>query len=541
MNNLKIITRLLLGFGLLLALLIGIGSSGIWNMVRMDREVATITNHYQAVEYSQRIRANINQLRRFEKDIFLNIESPEKVTKYKKQYDETVEHFTKRFEQLSKLESDAKEQALIAEMRENSAAYLKGFSGVYDQIVRGEIKSKDAANQQMEPFKPATHKTETLAVALAEKYSKDAEEELIAGSASRKAAMSLMAVLLVVAIFAALFVCYAISRSIIVPVTILTTQADKLAEGDLTVEIACDSSDEIGQLARSFQRMSQSLRTTIAGIGQISSQVAASSTQLQATAEQISTGAQEVANQTNLVATSSEEMSSTSSDIAQNCTFAADAVHNTTESARSGAQVVQETISGMNTIAERVRQTSTTIAALGARSDQIGEIVGTIEDIADQTNLLALNAAIEAARAGEQGRGFAVVADEVRALAERTTRATREISEMIKAIQRDTNDAVNAMEEGVKEVEKGAVSSQKSGQALVEILDRIHEVSLQINQISTAAEEQTATTKEIASNLLQVTDVVHQTARGSEETASAAGQLSKQAHDMQSLVNQFRV
>ncbi len=541
MNNLKIITRLLLGFGLLIALLIGIGGSGIWNMVRMDREVENITSHYQGVEYSQRVRANINQMRRFEKDIFLNIESPEKVAKYKKQYDETVERFNKRFEQLSKLESDAKEQAIIGEIKENSGSYLKGFNGVYDQIVRGEIKTKDAANQQMESFKPATHKTETLAVTLAEKYSKDAEEALRMGSASRKTAMSLMAVTLVVAIAVGLFICFAISRSIIAPVNILTKQADKLAEGDLTVQIDCNSTDEIGQLACSFQRMSQSLRTTIAGIGQISSQVAAASTELQATAEQIATGAEEVASQTNLVATSSEEMSATSSDIAHNCSFAADAVQNTTESARSGAQVVQETIAGMNTIADRVRQASTTIAALGSRSDQIGEIVGTIEDIADQTNLLALNAAIEAARAGEQGRGFAVVADEVRALAERTTRATREISEMIKAIQRDTGDAVNAMEEGVKEVEKGAVSSHKSGQALEEILDRIHDVSLQINQISTAAEEQTATTKEIASNLLQVTDVVHQTARGSEETASAAGQLSKQAHDMQTLVSQFRV
>lgn len=182
-----------------------------------------------------------------------------------------------------------------------------------------------------------------------------------------------------------------------------------------------------------------------------------------------------------------------------------------------------------------------TIEALGARSEQIGAIIGTIEDIADQTNLLALNAAIEAARAGDQGRGFAVVADEVRALAERTTKATREIDVMIKAIQCETGEAVQAMEEGVQEVENGAVSSQKSGHALEEILERIGEVSMQINQIATATEEQTATTGEITFNLQQVTEVVHQTARGAEETAGAAAQLAIKAHEMQSLVGQFRL
>jgi methyl-accepting chemotaxis protein len=202
---------------------------------------------------------------------------------------------------------------------------------------------------------------------------------------------------------------------------------------------------------------------------------------------------------------------------------------------------VQETITGMNIIADRVRQTSRTIEALGSRSEQIGDIVGTIEDIADQTNLLALNAAIEAARAGEQGRGFAVVADEVRALAERTTKATREIGEMIKAIQNETREAVKAMEEGVNEVEKGATSSQKSGLALEEILGRINEVSMQVNQIATAAEEQTATTGEVTSNIQQITEVVHQTARGAEETASAAAQLAEQAQGLQNLVRQFKL
>ena len=541
MNNLKIITRLFIGFGVVLGLLLLVGAGGIWSMIRMDHGIQSITEDYQTAEYSQRLRANANQLRRFEKDIFLNIESPEKVATYKKQYDETVDHFNKRFTEIQKIATDPKEQELTAAIQQNFTIYLNGFNSVYERMQRGEVTDKDTANQQMEPFKNATHKVETLILELADKNTKDVAESLKVGEAARKTAMTIMAVMLVTAICAALFICIAISRSIIVPVNILATQADRLAEGDLTVEISSNSQDEIGHLAGAFKRMATSLHRTISGISQTSAQVAAASNQLQSTAAQIATGAEEVASQTNTVATASEEMSATSTDIARNCSMAADAAQNTTESAHAGARVVQETITGMNTIAERVRQTSATIEALGSRSDQIGAIVGTIEDIADQTNLLALNAAIEAARAGEQGRGFAVVADEVRALAERTTRATREIGEMIKAIQKETGQAVKSMEEGVCEVEKGAVSSQKSGLALEDILARIGEVSMQINQIATAAEEQTATTGEITSNIQQVTDVVHQTARGAEETASAAAQLAMQAHEMQSLVSQFKL
>lgn len=198
-------------------------------------------------------------------------------------------------------------------------------------------------------------------------------------------------------------------------------------------------------------------------------------------------------------------------------------------------------INGMNIIVGRVRQTAQTIGALGECSDQIGQIVGTIEDIADQTNLLALNAAIEAARAGEQGRGFAVVADEVRILAVRTTKATREIGEMIKSIQKETRDAVKMMEEGVVEVEKGAIASQRSGQALEEIMGRINEVTLQIHQIAMAAEEQTATTGEVATNIQQITDVIRQTAHGAERTASAAARLDSEAQELQKLVSRFQL
>jgi methyl-accepting chemotaxis protein len=312
-------------------------------------------------------------------------------------------------------------------------------------------------------------------------------------------------------------------------------------EGDLTRRLDDSRRDEFGELGKWFNQFVEKLRNTIAQVSDNSMQVASAANQLHSTADQIATGAEEVASQTGTVATASEEMAATSGDIAQNCQRAAENAQQASHSAQNGGAVVRETINGMNKIANQVKAAAKTVEELGARSDQIGAIVGTIEDIADQTNLLALNAAIEAARAGEQGRGFAVVADEVRALAERTTKATREIGEMIKAIQNETKGAVVAMEEGVKEVEKGTESSIKSGQALEEILEQINEVAMQINQIATAVEEQTATTGEITSNIQQVTQVVHETSRGAQETAAASGQLSSLAESLQSIVRQFKL
>jgi methyl-accepting chemotaxis protein len=254
----------------------------------------------------------------------------------------------------------------------------------------------------------------------------------------------------------------------------------------------------------------------------------------------MSKGIENAAAQATSVATATEEMSATSGNIAKNCSIASESSLHSNKLASEGASVIQATVDGMTRIADRVKSMAMVMESLGLRSDQIGAIVGTIEDIADQTNLLALNAAIEAARAGEQGRGFAVVADEVRALAERTTRATREIGEMIKSIQKETKIAVNAMEEGVAEVARGTEDAARSGEALQGILHQISEVTQQIHLISTAAEEQTATTSEISSNIHKITDTFSKVAQASRETSTETNNLNKLSEDLQDTVRRFK-
>ncbi|MFA7405333.1 MAG: methyl-accepting chemotaxis protein [Pelobacteraceae bacterium] len=313
--------------------------------------------------------------------------------------------------------------------------------------------------------------------------------------------------------------------------------ARRVAEGDLTIRMQTGKSG----IYEEMRRMVDSLRQVMEKVSQSAQDVSIAAGQLDSNARKTAEGSLQVVGQSATVATASEEMAATSYDIANNCHQAADSSNSASSTAQSGAAIVRDTVEGMGRIAEKVRSSAEAVEQLGIRSEQIGQIVGTIEDIADQTNLLALNAAIEAARAGEQGRGFAVVADEVRALAERTTRATREIGEMIKSIQSETRQAVRAMEDGVEEVERGTSGASRSGQALEMILEQINEVTGQVNQIATAAEQQTATTREITNNIHNISETVHVSAQSSQEMSEASSRLSLLSVDLQDMVRRFRL
>ena len=332
-------------------------------------------------------------------------------------------------------------------------------------------------------------------------------------------------------------------RALVVqPLTASAEMAAEIAANNLAVtDLAVSSEDELGQAGAALNRMKNNLRTIIQSIAGTAEHLASASEEISSTASQQAQGAETQKDQATQVATAMQEMSSTVMQVSDNSNKAADASRRAAETARHGGAIVDKTLAKMRTIAESVSGTAKKMEELGKSSDQIGRIIGVIDDIADQTNLLALNAAIEAARAGEQGRGFAVVADEVRKLAERTTSATKEIAQMIKNIQNETRVAVTAMEEGTKQVEQGVTSTAQAGDALKEIIQMAEEVGEMITHIATAATEQSAASEEVTQNMEQIAKLVKESAMGAQQSAKACQDLSGLAFDLQKMVGNFKL
>jgi methyl-accepting chemotaxis protein len=234
-------------------------------------------------------------------------------------------------------------------------------------------------------------------------------------------------------------------------------------------------------------------------------------------------------------------MSASLLEVSGNTSRAADASRKAVATAMQGGKIVEEALLTMRSLAESVDQTAGKIEALGKNSDQIGKIVAVIEEIADQTNLLALNAAIEAARAGEQGRGFAVVADEVRKLAERTAKATKEIAQMIETVQMETKTAVTQMQAETKKVEAGVTTTAKAGSSLDEIIAQVQQVGDMIALIAAASTQQTTTAEQINSNVGQIAKIAQESADGAQQSAKACQDLSDLALDLQQLVSRFKL
>jgi len=316
----------------------------------------------------------------------------------------------------------------------------------------------------------------------------------------------------------------------------------KFSQGDLTVSLRSEKADDdIAHLCEGFNKSVANIRDMILQVGEAVQATASASAQISSSTEEMAAGAQEQRVQSAEVAGAVEQMSKTIIETTQNAGLAAQKSDNAGKIAQNGGSVVKSTIEGMNRIAEVVKSSAEIVKELGKNSNQIGEIIQVINDIADQTNLLALNAAIEAARAGEQGRGFAVVADEVRKLAERTTKATKEIAEMIKTIQKDTSGAVVSIEQGTKEVETGRDLAHKAGESLKEIIHSSTEVVDVINQVAAANEQQTRAAEQISKNIEGINNVTHETAIGISQVAQAAEDLNRLTENLQELINRFRI
>lgn len=332
-----------------------------------------------------------------------------------------------------------------------------------------------------------------------------------------------------------------LSRSIVRAIRKVADRAESIANNDLSHPcLSLKRSDELGDLGRSVDTMQESLKAIISEVSDAANQVAAGVNEIAASSDQITGSMQTQASQVQQVSSAVEQMSASIGEVASKTVETSARAKDAGDAAQNGGRVVEQSIDAMNDIREAVGSSASSVQELGRRGEQIGEIISVINDIADQTNLLALNAAIEAARAGEHGRGFAVVADEVRKLADRTTKATDEIGQSITAIQSETEQAVHRMSAGTNQVDNGVQSVQETGESLRSIVENSQTISQMVTSIAAAAEQQSSASEAVSKSIIEISEVTNQTLSGAQQTSSATAELAAKADRLRQLTTQFR-
>lgn len=342
-----------------------------------------------------------------------------------------------------------------------------------------------------------------------------------------------------VSVAGGLLIAFFLTRSIILPIREGVKVADRLSKGELNVTVNAEGQDEVAQLLKAMNRTVEQWKSVVGYMRSAVDSLSSGGQQLNASAEAMSNGYEDQSGRISQVATAAEEMSQTVIDIARNAGGIAASASETAQIANEGEMIVDKSVKEVKEIAQTVDESAAFVKTLGERSHQIGEIITVINDIADQTNLLALNAAIEAARAGEQGRGFAVVADEVRKLAERTANATSEIGSMISAIQEGVSQAVGSMESATRKVETGVELSNSAGQSLRLIVQSVEQLQLMVQQIASATEEMSATSEQITRDIEQIASVSQGVAVSSRQTAKASSEMAQLSETFELLVGEF--
>ncbi|BAQ72176.1 histidine kinase, HAMP region, chemotaxis sensory transducer HAMP region: chemotaxis sensory transducer [Pseudomonas sp. Os17] len=354
-------------------------------------------------------------------------------------------------------------------------------------------------------------------------------------------AFNLVVSLLVLASALTLLFAWRLIRSITLPIANALHAAETIAEGNLTQPITVDGRDEAGRLLQAMLTMQEKLRDTLQRISASAGQLASAAEELNSVTDESARGLTQQNNEIEQAATAVNEMTSAVEEVARNAVSTSEASKNATTSAGDGRDLVQETVSAIERMSSDVQSTASLIGDLANESRDIGKVLDVIRGLADQTNLLALNAAIEAARAGEAGRGFAVVADEVRALAHRTQQSTSEIERMIGSIQSGTEHAVDSMRNSTERAESTLNIARGAGLSLDTINSAIIEINERNLVIASAAEEQAQVAREVDRNLVNIRDLSVQSTTGANQTRSASSELSGLAVDLNNLVTRFQL
>jgi methyl-accepting chemotaxis protein len=432
---------------------------------------------------------------------------------------------------------------------------LKNLESLPSKLPEQHIANLQQATDSLKAYRAAVSQFRDSQVASAAALQRMADQGQILRDTSKKLTVSqtivrdtdaahakntlLMATALALAF--GMLAAWAITRQIVIPLSQTLKVAERVAAGDLTQNLISERQDELGQLQRAMQSMTLGLRELIGGISNGVTQIANAAEELSAVTEQTRAGVNSQKVETDQVATAMNEMTATVQEVARNAEEACEAAVAADQQAREGDKVVGEAIAQIERLAKEVGNSTEAMGHLKRESDKIGSVLDVIKSVAQQTNLLALNAAIEAARAGEAGRGFAVVADEVRSLAQRTQKSTEEIEELIVGLQTGTQQVATIMDNSRSLTDSSVELTRRAGGSLESITRTVSAIQSMNQQIAAAAEQQSAVAEEINRSVLNVRDVSEQTSAASEETAASSVELARLGTHLQMLVGRFKV
>lgn len=536
-RNLNTDKKLAVAFGVIELLMIGLGVFSLSQLTNVNGTAVQVVSSKMPSQHALgNLRYDVSAMRRAELSYLLSVDQKEKWNKSMAQALQDIQRDEKEYQSLIVSE---KERQSYEAFDQAWKKYLAVHANVMDMTSSNEYQAGVLAQTAgTDAFEAAT-KILQQDVEWNERDAKDVAARVAASYASSR--YWIIGVLIFAAI-AGFALATVIGRGVAHAMERMLTQVQQIAGNDLAVDdVEVNSEDEIGQAGLALNTMKNNLGNVIHIIAGTADQLARASEQISAGATHAASGARMQADQTQQVATAMQEMAVTVQRVSENSQTAFQTSRESAQAAQDGGKVADETLASMQKISDSTRKVAARITELGKRSQEVGAIVAVIDDIADQTNLLALNAAIEAARAGEQGRGFAVVADEVRKLAERTTKATTEIASMIDSIQQETKSAVQAMEQNGGEVQRGVERTQASGQALRKFIEMSERVGEMVAQIATAAGEQSSATESINSSIAHIATSTQESTEAVEQTARACNDLSRMAQDLRNLVGQFKL
>jgi methyl-accepting chemotaxis protein len=535
----NIAARALLGFALIGILMIVLGVFALSQMSKIraagenieSNSVPSITSLDDFTQLTLRLRVLSYRL-------LLNRE-PDVQAK-------TVQLFELRNEQIAK--AQAKYEKLIAGPEEQ-AAYdeYKRLLGQYRQL-ESRMKQLSAAGQVEDlrnmlntDLLSNSEQVNTVLDKLVKINTQQTSDSNKAAGEQYSSAFVLVLVMLAIATFMTFLFAWLLTRSITQPINLAVEAAEEIAEGNLTRPIHIDGDDEAARLLRAMEKMQNKLRDTLQRISGSATQLASAAEELNSVTDESARGLVQQNNEIEQAATAVNEMTSAVEEVARNAVSTSEASREATGSVGDGRDLVMETVGAIERMSSDVQSTSQLIGDLANESRDIGKVLDVIRGLADQTNLLALNAAIEAARAGEAGRGFAVVADEVRALAHRTQQSTSEIERMIGSIQDGTEKAVTSMRNSTERAESTLNIAKGAGLALDTINGAVQQINERNLVIASAAEEQAQVAREVDRNLVNIRDLSVQSAAGANQTTAASNELARLAVDLNGMVARFKV